>query len=284
MVGMSKTKPEPKALPKRFYAAASVQQTDDGFLTVLDGKPIKTPQQKLLQCASQRLALAIAAEWEAQHTYINTDTMPLTRLLTIALDRVAMDRAALLADIGQYCETDLLFYRAPSEAVIPVCASIPGSFGNMQWSALMEIPARASLGRDDGLATAASLLRELQHKHFTPILDWCSKTYGMTFTLTEGVMPVSQPADTLAQLKAIFAAALDHELAALAMMVPILGSALLTLAVWKSEIGIEDALTAARLDETVQAKYWGEDAEVTAKWADKCRDARACAFFLTCKH
>ncbi len=245
---MSQAKPEPKPLPKRFYAAVDVQQTAERFCITLDGKPIKTLRQKLLQCVSQKLAQQIAAEWEAQREVIDPDTMPLTRLLNITLDRVSDDRAQLLSDIAQYCETDLLFYREP-------------------------------LSNESDAARALALL---QHKHFTPILDWCSKTYGVRFALTEGVMPVAQPPATLETLNQLFAEASDHELAALAMMVPLLGSALLTLAVWKRAITVEEALIAARLDESVQANYWGEDAEVAAKWADKCRDIRASAFFLTC--
>lgn len=254
MVGMSKAKPELKPLPKRFYAAATVQQNAQEFGIHLDGKPIKTPQQKLLQTSSQSLAQKIAAEWEAQAESINTDTMPLTRLLTITLDRVGEDRAALLTDIAGYCDTDLLFYREPT---------VIGQGG----------------GGDIG--AAAHELALLQQKHFTPILDWCDKTYGMVFRLAEGVMPVVQPPETLARLQEVFAATSDAELAALAMLVPLLGSALLALAVWNGAIDIEEALIAARLDEAVQAKHWGEDPELVAKWADKCRDARAAAFFLT---
>ena len=70
-------------------------------------------------------------------------------------------------------------------------------------------------------------------------------------------------------------------LIALAMMVPLVGSALLTLAVWKCFLGVEDALVAARLDENAQAERWGEDLEVTRAWEVKANDIRACAFFLT---
>lgn len=242
MVSMSKAKPEPRPLPKRFYAAAMVQQNGAAFCIALDGKTVRTPRGKLLHCASQQLAQQICEEWEAQREIIDSDAMPLTRLLTIALDRVGDDRAALLDDIARYCETDLLYYRD---------------------------------GKND--------LALLQYQHFTPVLDWCSKTYAVRFHLTEGVMPIAQEAATLEKLRSIFAESNDHELAALAMMVPLLGSALLALALWKGAIDVEAALTAARLDETFQAQKWGEDADTAAKWAAKARDIRASAFFLTQK-
>lgn len=249
MVGMSKAKMEAKPLPKRFYTAAKSVPYEGDFCIALDGKNVKTPMGKLLRCASQQLAQQIVGEWEAQEAVINADAMPLTRLLTIALDRVPLDRAALLVELANYCETDLLFYREP-------------------------------LTTDN---EAARELRLLQQKHFTPILDWCSNFIGAAFLVTDGVMPVAQPPQALHALAEVFATADDAALAALAMMTPLLGSALLALAIWKAAIEVEQALVAARLDEAVQAKFWGEDGEVAAKWESKCRDIRASAFFLTAK-
>lgn len=252
MVTMSKAAMEKKPLPKRFYAAAKVQHNDGHYGITLDGKNIRTPQGKLLQCASQQLARHIAEEWAAQQDVIDTDSMPLTRLLNIALDRVPTDRAALLNDIAGYGETDLLFYHAPQSADTPI------------------------------LDSAASELAALQHEHFSPVLAWAQATHGLHFHLTAGVMPIAQPAESLAHLQQLFSESNDHALAALAMMVPLLGSALLTLAVWHGALDVETALIAARLDETVQQRHWGEDPATAAAWAAKCRDVRACAFFLTC--
>ena len=253
MVSMSNAKPEKKTLPKRFYAAVNLQHNGEGFAIMLDGKNVRTPMGKLLQCASQQLAQQICAEWEAQVEVINADLMPLTRLLNIALDRVEMDRAALLADIANYCETDLLFYRAPlKDSALPI-------------------------------DSPNEKLRQLQLQHFEPILEWVATQHGLQFVVTDGVMPVPQPEASVQKLLQHFASANGHELTALAMLVPILGSALLALALWQGEMSIEQGLIASRLDEAVQAEQWGEDAETVAKWDAKCRDARAAAFFLTYK-
>ena len=251
---MSKAKAENRPLPKRFYAAAAVQQTADGFAITLDEKPVRTPQQNMLQTPSRTLAERIAAEWHAQQELIDTDTMPLTRLLNITLDRVGIDRAALLNDIAGYGETDLLCYRMPDA---PSALPIPSRAGE---------------------------LRALQMQHFDSILAWAEQEYGITLVVTDGVIPVPQPAASLAKLSELFAAANDHELAALALMVPILGSALLTLAVWKEFISIDAALVAAHLDEAVQQEQWGEAPEAASKWEAKCRDVKAAAFFLAQTH
>ena len=250
MVSMSKEKIENRPLPKRFYAAANVAAIEEGFGITLDGKNVRTPQGQLLQCSSQPLALAIAAEWEAQAEHIDTDTMPLTRLLNIALDRVETDREALLADIAGYAQTDLLCYRAPVEE-----------------NAL-------------GLPSANQKLRLLQLQHFDPILAWSDETFGLRFICTDGLTPVAQPAESLREVETLFAAANHYALAALALIAPILGSALLTLALWKGRISAEEALAAAHLDEAVHAMQWGDDHEVVAKWTAKCRDVKAASVFL----
>ncbi|MDX2095362.1 MAG: ATP12 family protein [Alphaproteobacteria bacterium] len=241
---MSKAKPENKPLPKRFYQDAASAPVDGGYAITLDGKNVRTPQGKMLQCASQQLAQHIAAEWAAQATHIDTETMPLTRLLNIALDRVPLDRAALLAEMAGYATTDLLCYRAPVAA------------------------------------EGGEALNRLQAQHFDPVLDWAAQEHGLHFVLTDGLMPVPQPRASLEKIAAHYAAANDHELAALALMVPILGSALLALALWKGLLTAEEALAAARLDETVHAQKWGEDAQIAAQWAAKARDVRAAVIFL----
>jgi chaperone required for assembly of F1-ATPase len=250
---MSKAKMENRALPKRFFAAANLQQKEDGFCIALDGKLLRTPQGKLLQHRSQPLMQQMVAEWEAQAEHIDTDTMPLTRLLNIALDRVPLDREALLADMAGYAETDLVCYRAPlADAALPIDSQ-------------------------------HAQLRALQVQHFDPILAWAENEYALRFVLTEAILPVLQPEASVRTLAELFAAASGHELAALAMLVPLLGSAVLALAVWKGGATVEAAITAAQLDEAVQAVRWGEDPETAAKWQHRARDIRACAFFLTHK-
>lgn len=245
MVGMSKAKAEKKPLPKRFYAAVEAQQNAEGFCILLDGKSIKTPTRKMLQVASAELAQQMVEEWASQIDVIDTDTMPLTRLVHIMLDRIEIDRAALRQEIVEYAGTDLLCYRVP-------------------------------------MSPETEELRRAQDAAFDPVLHWAEAQHGLRFVLTEGLMPVPQPEASLQKISTLFAAAKDGELAALSMLLPILGSALLVLAVWHGHITIEEALIAARLDEAAAEARYGVDLEMAAKWADKCRDARAAAFFLTC--
>jgi chaperone required for assembly of F1-ATPase len=242
MVGMSKAKMEARALPKRFYKDVALQQASHGHAILLDGKELKTQGRNALHIAPQQLAEGVAEEWRAQTTHINPDTMPLTRLMNITLDRMQLDRLAVLEQVCAYGETDLVCYR---DAQV-----------------------------------------ELQHRQaaaFDPLVAWVREAFGIDLHITEGIMPALQSTASLEHFRVLFAAANDAELAALAMLVPLLGSAVLALAVWKQEITVEDALVAARLDEDFQAERWGMDPEAASAWAAKCIDIRASAFFLTCR-
>lgn len=240
---MSQSKLEPRVRPKRFYRAVAVAEVADGYGITLDGKALKTPARQPLVMKSRALAEALAAEWDAQTEVINADAMPLMRLTSIAIDRVGADRAELLADIARYVETDLLLYRAPSTG--------------------------------EGAALAAR-----QAAVFDPLLAWVREAHGAAFVVTEGVMPIPQSSSALATISTVFAEATDSELAALAMMVPMLGSALLALALWKQRVTVAEAMRLARLDEEMQAEQWGVDPLAAAAWDAKCVDIQAAAFFL----
>ena len=244
MVSMSSAKPEPRPLPKRFYQQVAVQHSPAGFCILLDGKPVRTPARKTLHCASQHIAQQMAEEWAIQREVIATETMPFTRLISVILDRAEADRDAWLTDMGNYLETDLLYYRTPATDA---------------W----------------GTRMAA-----LQSQHFDPVLDWLATTHQAPFHTTEGLMAIAQPEASLAQLRACFAKSSDTECACLAMLTPILGSALLAFARWQRHLAIDDALAAARIEETVHAEHYGDDAESLTAWAAKCRDARAAAQLL----
>jgi len=63
--------------------------------------------------------------------------------------------------------------------------------------------------------------------------------------------------------------------------VPMLGSAILTIALWHAQVSVEEALAMARLDEEVQAEAWGHDPHVAAEWEVKSKAIREAAIFLT---
>jgi chaperone required for assembly of F1-ATPase len=146
---------------------------------------------------------------------------------------------------------------------------------------------RASLGsllvgyaETDLLCYRTPGLTARQGALFDPVLAWAN-TQGIKLNITDSLVAVHQPDDSLHAVRAMALAASDGELTALAMMAPLLGSAVLPLAVWKQQITVDEAMTMSRIDEDAQAEKWGRDAEAEAAWEHKKKDIAAAAFFLT---
>lgn len=150
-------------LPKRFYTDVSVGEGEGGYTILLDGRPVRTPARGLLKAPTRALAEAMAAEWAAQQTEIDPFTMPLTRLVNVALDRVAPEAQAVANEVVNYAGTDMLFYRA------------------------------------DG----PQKLLDRQAKHWDAVLDWMKATHGARFYLAEGITHVAQPEESLAKVRAL---------------------------------------------------------------------------------
>ena len=132
----------------------------------------------------------------------------------------------------------------------------------------------------DLLCYRAPDIAQWQATLFDPVLQWAAGQ-GIMLQTTDGIMPIAQPQASLEAVAALLAPASDAEITALAMMVPLLGSTVLALAIWKRELSVEAAMQMARLDETKQAEHWGVDEDSEAAWAYKKADILASAFFLT---
>lgn len=103
---------------KRFYKAATAQDTGAGWTVHLDSKPIRTPA-KAPFLAPERVAAAAAAEWAAQVDVVKPAEMPITRAVNSAIDRTGPEFSAVVEMVAAYGGTDLICYRAegPSELV-----------------------------------------------------------------------------------------------------------------------------------------------------------------------
>lgn len=106
-----------KQLNKRFYKTVSVEEAEGGFVIKLDQYSLKTPakkasDKKTLLLPSERYAKMVAAEWNAQGDRIDPITMPITRLLNVAIARTPETRDDLVAEARKYAGTDLLCYRS----------------------------------------------------------------------------------------------------------------------------------------------------------------------------
>jgi len=100
-----------KRAAKRFYKEVTTVQAKDGWHIQLDGRTLKTPGKMILLVPTQKAATLIAAEWDAQAEFIRPETMPVTRLLNVAVEQTPDNREMLIAEARKYAGTDVLCYR-----------------------------------------------------------------------------------------------------------------------------------------------------------------------------
>ena len=231
-----------KALPRRFYKEVSVIERDGGFGPALDGRPVRTPAKAALLVPTRALAEAIAAEWAAQVEIIEPDAMPLTRLANSAIDGVAHNLAATVAEVAKFAETDLVCYRAADPETLVA-------------------------------AQAAA---------WDPVLAFARESLGARFVCTQGVLAVDQPEPATravrAQVETIAAGSAGAlRLAALSVMTTLSGSVLIALAIGRGAMTAEAAWSAANVDEDFQMRHWGADDEALARRDRRWREMHAAA-------
>lgn len=226
--------------PKRFYTSVAIAPAEGGFAITLDGRPVKTPAKAALAVPTERLAFALASEWQQQSTLIEPATMPLTRLANSALDGVAGNASAVVADIVNYAGHDLLCYRA-------------------------EHPAE---------------LAALEAAAWDPVLAWLERDLAARLVTTHGIGHCPQSADALAAIAKSLDGASPFALAGLHQLTTLSGSAVLALAVCRAAWGVETAWAAAHVDEDFQIRQWGEDEEAKARRHARFMDFDAAARLL----
>jgi len=212
---------------KRFYKEVSAAPGVNGFSILLDGKPVKTPGRRGLVLPTEKLAEAIAVEWQSQGADIIATTMPLLRLANTVIDGVAINPGDVANAILRFGENDLLCYRAHQPP---------------------DLAARQAAGWD-------------------PLLDWVRQRHGATMTVAEGFAHVDQSLDALGALRQALEGCDPFTLGGLHVIASITGSTVLALAVAEGFIPGGTAFQLSRIDETYQVEKWGEDAEATKRAA-----------------
>jgi chaperone required for assembly of F1-ATPase len=106
-----------EAPARRFYKAVATTPVGAGFAVTLDGRTLRSPATTVFAAPTEALAAACAAEWDAQRDVIRHETMPLTRLVNVAIDHTPRVREELANTLAKFAETDLLSHRAERGAL-----------------------------------------------------------------------------------------------------------------------------------------------------------------------
>ena len=97
---------------KRFWKEVAVESAEGGYRVALDSRTIRTQGGHPQIVPTAALAEAMAEEWRRQGEVVDPKAFPLRDLADYALDHVRTDRAATVAKLLPYGETDTLCYRA----------------------------------------------------------------------------------------------------------------------------------------------------------------------------
>lgn len=204
---------------KRFYKEALFEKTPEGFEIRLDGKPVKTPAGRILNPPCAVLAEQIAAEWQTQKEDIDPDTMPLTQMLTTALDRVAEARTEISQNALNYLDTDLLCYRADQPPAV----------------------------------------RTAQEEAWDKWLSWFAGEYGLALKTTTGLGALKQPAAAHEAATRFVDALDDARFTVLQLITAQAGSLVLALAFVQGAITPDELFEVTHVEERLKAEIYNED-------------------------
>ena len=203
---------------KRFYEQVHIEMRDDGYVILLDAHELKTPSKRQLALPNLTLAELIAEEWRAQEDKVDPRSMPSMRLSATAIDRVSDRFDDTLGEFKNYVSSDLLCYRGSGQKA----------------------------------------LADRHIAEWDPILAWAAARYDVSFAVTDALMPIPQPDETIARLSQ----AVCSDVFALTSTVhatAVTGSAVLALALYESHIDAQGAFELSCLDNLFQLEVWGED-------------------------
>jgi chaperone required for assembly of F1-ATPase len=117
-----------------------------------------------------------------------------------------------------------------------------------------------------------------QARNWQPLLDWAAERYG-ALTVTTGIQPLAQPAESLAAFAAAVARYRAMELIALRLATATSGSLVIALALIEERLDADAAFAAAELDESFQIENWGADSEQMKRRAGLKEDLALAARF-----
>jgi chaperone required for assembly of F1-ATPase len=227
---------------KRLWQRASYGASENGFAILLDGRPMRLPGGETLPLRHEPLARAIAEEWDG-----------------VGQGKPGFSPADL--PLTQLAATALLRIAPDPQPVAEAVARYAAS---------------------DLLCYRASQpeLQRRQAAQWQPWLDWAGRNLDAWLRVTEGIALLDQDPAALSALSRAAQRQDADALAALGVMVPILGSLVLGLATLEGGLAAEEAFRLSCLEELFQEEKWGEDREASHRRIVAKRDMLAAARYV----
>lgn len=212
----------------RFYKQVHIEPVESeptqGYRILLDSRVLKTPARAPLHLPTMELAMAIAAEWDAQidkSRGIQPSTMPLMTLASTAIDQVSMDSAPVKKTVLSYLPTDTALFFTTAEDRI---------------------------------------LQKKQKQHFQPTVRWLKRSFDIECKTTESFAGRIQHDEREARKMRILVDAISADpfaLTCLQCATMECKSIVLALAFLCRHLTLDQARAASRLEEECQIEWWG---------------------------
>jgi chaperone required for assembly of F1-ATPase len=204
---------------KRFYKLVSTQETNNGYLIMLDGRAVKTAMKEELLASTEALANALVLEWSGQEEEIVPDSMPLTQILSTKIDRVAKERSAMEEILFKYVDTDLLCYRTdhPPE------------------------------------------LQTAQEEAWDGYLEWFENEHGANLETTHAITALTQSAAAHDAIQSNIKSLSDDHFTVLQLVSSSCGSLVLGLAALVGKANADELYAAIRVEEKFKAEIYNEE-------------------------
>ncbi|XP_062508283.1 ATP synthase mitochondrial F1 complex assembly factor 2-like isoform X1 [Corticium candelabrum] len=229
---------------KRFYENVGIRKTSEGYAVALDGRVVKTPLRNELLVPSESLAVAIAAEWDAQWEKIQPSGMHLTSLCMTAIDKLSeTTRESQVSDILPFLQTDCSCFRV----------SEPDDFV------------------------------KLQTDTWDPIIDWFQNKFDVKLKVSTGLLEAFQEIETMDRVRDVLMTYDPHVLLGVHSAVSSLSSLVIAMGLVGNFISVEKAVQAANLESEYQTKKWGT-VEWSHSMSYTDTTARVAASMLFIKH
>src|SRR5690606_20708216 len=116
-------------------------------------------------------------------------------------------------------------------------------------------------------------LVERQRRAWEPWRAWAGREMGVALEPVTGVVHRAQAPQSVQRMKAHALSLDDFRLTGLATAVPLLGSAVLALALERGALSGEEAFDLSRIDEALQEEQWGVGAEAAERTAARRAEA-----------
>ena len=206
---------------KRFWETVSTVCVDGASLykVYLDKRLLNTPNKKPLILPTKEMANHVVFEWESQGDKVDPLTMPYTRSANSSIDKVAPQTDEIRKLVTDYGDSDLICYRADKPK---------------------------------------ELVRR-QEKIWSNLVLWSASDLNAPLNIFEGVVYEPQPSQSILEFEKQVSNLNTFQLCALYDLVTISGSLVLSLAVIKNFLNLDNAWSACQVDEDWQQENWGID-------------------------